>query len=182
MISSCTSALRRTGYVWQELYGWHFAGMTPHERQHFQLRFIQPIAHVESPDTKQRIHSILEVSGIATHLVHLNPKPASREALLRFHTSEYLETIEHMSKEHGGDAGECAAFGPGGYEIALLSAGGVITALDAVIDGNIDNAYCLVRPPGHHAERNRGRGFCIFGNVAIAALHGLEAKGICLSF
>jgi acetoin utilization deacetylase AcuC-like enzyme len=64
----------------------------------------------------------------------------------------------------------------GGYEIAALSAGGVLKAVEAVIAGEVDNAYCLVRPPGHHAERDRGMGFCLFNNIALGALHARTLK------
>jgi acetoin utilization deacetylase AcuC-like enzyme len=83
-----------------------------------------------------------------------------------------------MSAEAGGDAGELTPFGPGSYEIALLAAGGCMTAIDAVLDGKVDNAYALVRPPGHHAERDLGRGFCIFGNTALTAAHARQARGL----
>ncbi len=164
--------------MWHEIYGWHFGGMTPYERGGMHLRFVQPIPHVESPQSKQRIHSLLEVSGILKYLVRLDATPATQESILRFHTKEYIEKLELLSLGDGGDAGECAPFSHGAFQIALLSAGGVIKAVDAVLDGSIDNAYCLVRPPGHHAERDRGRGFCLLGNVAIAALHALEARGM----
>src|SRR5207302_9183240 len=78
----------------------------------------------------------------------------------------------------GGEAGEETPFGRGSFEIALLAAGGCITAVDSVLDGKVDNAYALVRPPGHHAERDQGRGFCIFGNTALAAMHAREARGL----
>ena len=91
---------------------------------------------------------------------------------------DYLERIKALSAENGGDAGELTPFGPGGYEIALLAAGGVITAIDAVLDGTVDNVYALTRPPGHHAEPDRGRGFCIFANAAIGAKHAREARGL----
>jgi acetoin utilization deacetylase AcuC-like enzyme len=172
------SAVRRTGYVWHELYGWHFGGMTPYERPGSHLRFVQPIPHVESPESKRRIHSLLEVSGILKSLVRLDPTPATEESVLRFHTKEYIDRIQEMSIRDGGEAGECAPFSPGAYNIALLSAGGVIKAVDAVLDRTVDNAYCLVRPPGHHAERDRGRGFCLLGNVAIAAFHALQVRGM----
>jgi acetoin utilization deacetylase AcuC-like enzyme len=69
-------------------------------------------------------------------------------------------------------------FGAGAFEIACLAAGGVMTAVDAVLDGDVDNCYALVRPPGHHAEASRGRGFCIFANVALAVLHARAARGV----
>ena len=68
--------------------------------------------------------------------------------------------------------------GPRGAEIARLSLGGVLAAVDAVLDGTVDNAYCLVRPPGHHAEADGGHGFCVFSNVSLAAAHAIEARGL----
>ena len=111
-------------------------------------------------------------------LVELKPRPATEEEVLRLHEREYLERIKAESAKAGGDAGDLTPFGPGSFEIALLAVGGCITAVDAVLDGKVHNAYALVRPPGHHAERDSGRGFCIFGNVALAALHARQARGL----
>ena len=83
-----------------------------------------------------------------------------------------------MSATGGGDTGALTPFGSGSFEIAQLSAGGTIAALDAVIKGEVDNAYALVRPPGHHAIADQGMGFCLFGNVAIAIMHGRAAHGL----
>lgn len=83
---------------------------------------------------------------------------------------------QEESDRGGGDAGECAAFGSGSFEIAMLAAGAGITAVDKVMQGELDNAYVLCRPPGHHAEADRGRGFCIFNNIAIAAHHVKHAR------
>jgi acetoin utilization deacetylase AcuC-like enzyme len=139
---------------------------------------VEPLRHLENPDGKRRIRNLVEVSGLMEHVVQLLPRPASEEEVLTLHTREYLERIKRMSSERGGDAGELTPFGPGSYEIALLAAGGCLTAVDAVLDGRVGSAYALVRPPGHHAERDLGRGFCIFGNTAIAALHARRARGL----
>ena len=139
---------------------------------------MQAWEHWENPDTKRRFNNLLEVSEFSEELVPLKPRSANLEQVLRFHTPEYVDRVRELSAADGGDAGEGAPFSHGGYEIALLAAGGTITAVDAVLDRNVDNAYALVRPPGHHAERDRGRGFCIFGNVAIAAMHALAERGI----
>ena len=88
-----------------------------------------------------------------------------------------MDRIKRASSERGGDAGELTPFGHGSYEIALLAAGGCMTAVEAVLDGKVDNAYALVRPPGHHAEKDQGRGFCIFANTALAAAHARQARG-----
>src|SRR5438270_2238099 len=139
---------------------------------------VQPLAHIESAEGKRRIRNLVEVSGLMDQLVQLKPRPATEDEILRLHTKEYVERIKKLSAEAGGEAGEETPFGRGSYEIALLAAGGCITAVDSVLDGKVDNAYALVRPPGHHAERDQGRGFCIFGNTALAAMHARQARGL----
>ena len=139
---------------------------------------VEPMGHIESAEGKRRIRNLIEVSGLMDHLVQLKPRMATEEEILRLHTPEYVGRIKKMSSGIGGDAGEETPFGHGSYEIALLAAGGCMTAVDAVLDGKVDNAYALVRPPGHHAERDQGRGFCIFANTALAAVHARQARGI----
>ena len=94
------------------------------------------------------------------------------------HEPGYVERIRGLSAGRGGDAGSEAPFGNGSYEIAALAAGGAIAAVDAVLDGSVDNAYALVRPPGHHALPGLGMGFCIFANVAVAVRHAQAARGV----
>ncbi|MFN8459741.1 MAG: class II histone deacetylase [Anaerolineae bacterium] len=166
-----------TGFVWHERYMWHdtgtSAGVLP------AGGYIQPFQHFENPDTKRRLRGLLEVSGLLDHLVEIKPRWATEAEIGHFHTPDYIERIKAMSAAAGGDAGELTPFGSGSYEIALLSTGGCLAALEAILEGKVNNAYALVRPPGHHAEASRGRGFCIFGNVAITvmqaqAVHGLK--------
>lgn len=157
-----------TGYVWHELYGWHDtstnAGLLP------PSLVMQPYHHFESPESKQRFHSLVEVSGIADHLVRISPREATDDEILLAHTHEHLERIKRESQgPKGGDAGDgVSPFGPQGFHIAALAAGGAIAALDAVLDGTVTNAYALIRPPGHHARPENGMGFCIFANASIA--------------
>ena len=172
-----TGTTRRTGWVYHEAYMWHDPGrmraFDPSMR-----RWLQAWEHYESPETKRRLNNLLEYVDFSEELVPLKPRAANFEQVTRFHTPEYFEKIRELSEADGGEAGEGATFSHGGFEIALLAAGGTITAVDAVLDREIDNAYALVRPPGHHAERDRGRGFCIFGNVAIAGMHALADRGL----
>ena len=172
-----TGATRRTGWVYHEAYMWHDPGrmraFDPSMR-----RWLQAWEHYETPETKRRLNNLLEYVDFSEELVPLKPRAANFEQVTRFHTPEYFEKIRELSEADGGEAGEGATFSHGGFEIALLAAGGTITAVDAVLDREIDNAYALVRPPGHHAERDRGRGFCIFGNVAIAGMHALADRGL----
>jgi acetoin utilization deacetylase AcuC-like enzyme len=165
-----------TGFVWHEQYAWHDTGTTAGVLP--AGGFIQPFHHFENPDTKRRFRNLLEVSGLLDQLVEIKPRPATEAEIGRFHTQAYIERIKAMNAARGGDAGELTFFGPGSYEIALLSAGGCIVALEAILDGNVKNAYALVRPPGHHAEPDIGRGFCIFGNVVIAVMHAKAVRGL----
>ena len=130
---------------------------------------VEPDRHAENPDTKRRFRNLLAVSGLLEKLVEIAPRMASEDEVLRVHGREYLERVKKLSAENGGDAGVLTPFGPGSYEIALLSAGGAIAAVDAVLDARVQSAYALIRPPGHHAEADQGMGFCIFSNAAIAA-------------
>jgi acetoin utilization deacetylase AcuC-like enzyme len=140
--------------------------------------YLQPDKHVESPESKRRLRGLLEVTGLLERLTVIEPRSATIEELLRFHTPEYVARVEAISKTGHGDAGQSAPVGPGSYEIALLAVGGCIEAMDAIISGRVRNAYALVRPPGHHAERDRGRGFCLFGNAAIAIFHAIAVRGV----
>ena len=170
------TASRRTGLAWHELLMWHDTG---HAAQWVSPGLtVEPDEHVESPAAKRRIRNLLEVSGVLAQLTPIEARTATVEELERFHTPAYVERIRTASEAGGGDAGESAPFGRGGFEIASLAAGACLAAVDAVLDGAVDNAYALVRPPGHHAEPERGAGSCIFGNVALAALHARETGGV----
>jgi acetoin utilization deacetylase AcuC-like enzyme len=165
-----------TGWVHHELYLWHDTGRATAAGP--DGRWLQAWEHYENPETKRRFRNLVDVAGLLDDLVVLKPRPATVDEVLRFHAPGYVESIRSMSEERGGNAGEGTPFSRGAFEIALLSAGGTITAVDAVLDRRVANAYALVRPPGHHAEADLGRGFCIFGNVVIAALHAREARGV----
>lgn len=108
-------------------------------------------------------------------LVRVKARKAEVEEVLRFHTMEYVSKVKALSDGQGGDAGDCARFSKGGYEIALYAVGGVLAAVEAILtdddQSRVENAYCLVRPPGHHAERDQGMGFCIFNNIVLGVEH-----------
>jgi len=163
-----------TGYVWEEIYGWHntgnWAGAMPAGLN------AQPYQHFESAESKQRLASAIEVSGLAQKLTRIAVTPASVDQIELVHDSAYIQRIERDSAlPTGGDAGDgLSPFGTGSYEIALWAAGGAIAAFDAVASGEVDNAYALVRPPGHHARPETGMGFCIFGNAGIAIRNGMK--------
>lgn len=161
--------MAKTGFVWHESYAWHdtgtAAGFIP------AGGYVQPDRHAESPDTKRRLAELVAVSGLGPQLTRIAPTAASEDDLLQCHEAAYVARIRELSAGAGGDAGELTPFGRGGWEIALLSAGGVIDLAKAVWRGEVANGYALNRPPGHHAEPALGRGFCIFGNGPVAIRH-----------
>jgi acetoin utilization deacetylase AcuC-like enzyme len=165
-----------TGFVFHELYLWH---NTWNWAQVFPPSLtVQPGTHAENPETKRRLRNLLEVSGILDHLTTIKPRPATVAELERVHTSAHVAKIKAISDSGYGDASTLTPLGAGSYEIALLAAGGAIRAIEAVIAGEVDNAYALVRPPGHHATADVGMGFCLFSNAAIAIRHAQAVHGI----
>ena len=165
-----------TGIIWNERFMWHSvghaAGFMPYGG------FVEPERHVDGPEAKRRFRNLLEVTGLAASLVSFNTRVATEDELLRFHTQEYIERIKAMSQTVGGDAGELTPVGVDSYDISRMSVGGVIEAVDAVLDGKVENSFALVRPPGHHAMPDLGRGFCIFGNAALAVMHARQIRNI----
>ena len=166
----------RTGLVAHERYFWHdpgsgagFSGSNP---------FVQPDQHPETPDSKRRLLALLEVSGLADQLVRVKPRPAEYAELRYFHTERYIDSVRTLSAASGGPIGDSASIGSGSYEIALLAAGGCIAAADAVLAGHIRNAYALVRPPGHHADADQGRGYCVFGNAVLLVRHAQRVHAL----
>ena len=161
-----------TGFVWDERYAWHQQGIMPLGPD------AEPFPGPDTPETKRRIYSLVQTSGLGGELTPLRPRAATEDELLRFHDPAYVERIKRLSTADGGSAGESVSIGAGGYGIAALAAGGCLVAVDAVLRGEVDNAYALVRPAGHHAEAGRGRGFCVFGNTALAAFHAKATHGV----
>jgi acetoin utilization deacetylase AcuC-like enzyme len=168
--------LTQTGFVFEELYLWHHTGASAGVMPHGLA--VEPGQHFESPESKRRIRNVLDVSGLLDRLVRLRAEPVDEDYLAQFHTREHIARIKSHSAASGGDAGIQTPFGQGGFEIAQLAAGGTLQALKATLNGKVKNAYALVRPPGHHAERDRGRGFCLFGNIALAVMHARAQLGV----
>jgi acetoin utilization deacetylase AcuC-like enzyme len=110
------------------------------------------------------------VSGYLENVTKIKARSATEEELLGFHTQEYVDKVKNLSSDRGGDTGEQVQFGKGSYEIALLSAGGVLSGIEAIARGEVKNCYALVRPPGHHATASCGMGFCLFNNIVLGAL------------
>jgi acetoin utilization deacetylase AcuC-like enzyme len=131
----------------------------------------------ENPETKRRLRNLIEVTGLARELGIQTASEATREDLLRVHPAAYLDAFKAASDAGGGELGLRTPFGPGGYEIAALSAGLTKAAVFDVLAGQLLNAYALSRPPGHHALPDWPNGFCLLNNIAIA-IRAAQAAGL----
>jgi acetoin utilization deacetylase AcuC-like enzyme len=164
-----TEVAMKTGFFWDEKCFWHAGGDYAFT---FPIGdFVQPLAAgglPENPETKRRFKNLLDVSGLLDEL-HIRSAPAAtHEDLQRVHPVSYLSKFKEMSDAGGGDLGLRAPFLKGGYEIASCSAGLAKQALFDVLDGELDNAYALSRPPGHHCLPDLPNGFCLLSNIGIA--------------
>jgi len=135
--------------------------------------------HPESPARIQAIEESLGRSGLMEQLQKFEAPEVAREQLLRVHAGEYIDFIAAKAPQHGiAMLDPDTSMNPYTYPAALRAAGAVVLGVDLVMEGRVQSVFCNVRPPGHHAERARAMGFCIFNNVAVGAAHSLEHHGI----
>jgi acetoin utilization deacetylase AcuC-like enzyme len=132
------------------------------------------IGHPERPERLDAIRRGLRDAGLEKRLTALASRPATEEELRRVHTAGHVRSV-------AASEGRTVRFdpdtqaGPRSYRASLRAAGAAVDAVERVLDGEIDRAFCLCRPPGHHAEADAAMGFCLFNNVAVAAAHALAA-------
>ena len=131
----------------------------------------------EAPETKRRLKNLMEVSGLLRELDVRSSQPAMQVDLLRIHPASYLDEFKRLSDAGGGELGRRTPFAKGGYEIAALSAGLAIAAVNDVMAGKVQNAYALTRPPGHHCLPDFPNGFCLLANIPVA-IETARAKGL----
>jgi acetoin utilization deacetylase AcuC-like enzyme len=131
-------------------------------------------AHPERVGRLKAITSHFEETGLAGKLTRVAPTPATKQQITAVHDPMYVQTIEQTirsgQRQIEADTLACTD----SFDVAMLAAGGVINACDAVMTGQHQRVFCTVRPPGHHAEHDRAMGFCIFNNVAIAAQYLIQ--------
>jgi acetoin utilization deacetylase AcuC-like enzyme len=169
----------KTGFYFDERCLWHTAAA------HALLvpvgGWVEPLAaggHAESPESKRRFKSLLDVSGLTAQLDVRSADFATLEDLLRVHGRSYVEQFKKLSDAGGGELGTRAPFGPGSYDIALVSAGLAKRAVDDVLSGEVKNAYSLSRPPGHHCLPDEAMGFCLLANIPIAIEAARAKRGV----
>jgi acetoin utilization deacetylase AcuC-like enzyme len=153
----------KTGLVYDDLYLEHKT--TP--------------GHPESPARLTAILSRLKTDGVYAQLSLLTPRAVPLERLYAIHTPQYVERAR-TSCQTGEDYLDSSdvPISQKSYAAALMAAGGVLRAVDAVMQGEVANAFCAVRPPGHHAMADRAMGFCIFNNVAIGTRYVQQRYGL----
>jgi acetoin utilization deacetylase AcuC-like enzyme len=152
--------MKKTGFLYDHRYLLHDTGLY----------------HPEMAERLEMIYQGIEAAGILSNLKRISAKRAQIKWVEAVHTKEYIRRFEevclsgHRCLDHE-DNQMCVDT----YETALLAVGGIIETLDMVMTGELDNAFCAVRPPGHHAEKDQAMGFCYFNNVAIGARY-LQAE------
>jgi acetoin utilization deacetylase AcuC-like enzyme len=136
--------------------------------------------HPESPERLWAIHDHLTRKGLLPLLEMHEPTEASDASILRVHTMDHVDRLVSASPKNKAYQAldPDTAMNPHTLYAGYLAAGAVIQAVDLVLAGKARNAFCAVRPPGHHAERNAVMGFCFFNNIAVAAAHALETYGL----
>jgi acetoin utilization deacetylase AcuC-like enzyme len=163
--------MQRTGFVYHADYLNHEMGAY----------------HPESPDRLRAIVSRLETNGLLSRLTRIDPVKVDEDLtdwITQVHQNSYVKDLRSKSPEHGHvSLDPDTSISPGSLQAAYLAVGGALAAADALMDGRVDNAFCAVRPPGHHAEAGHAMGFCLFNNVAITVRylqkrHGLERIAI----
>ncbi len=131
--------------------------------------------HPESPERLRAIYEMLEEGDLKGQFERVKPREATREELEQIHSPGYIDRVASTSGKPytrlDPDTSTCAE----SYQVALLAAGGLLELIRKVLEGKLDNGFALIRPPGHHAERDRAMGFCLFNNVAVGAMYALRA-------
>jgi len=134
----------KVGYVYDPVYLKHDTGQ-----------------HPENAGRLEAIISHLEQTGLIRQLTLIQPRAASIEELSLVHSGQHISRVQEVGQGGGGQLDADTVMSPGSYDAALYAAGGVIRASEAVIQGEVDSAFALVRPPGHHATSQRAMGFCL---------------------
>jgi acetoin utilization deacetylase AcuC-like enzyme len=150
-----------TGYVYDPLYLEHDSTTHPENKR----RLEQTLDHLRDV-------------GLLARLQPIAARDASPDELSVVHDRAYIERVQRMAQGGGGWLDPDTYVGPRSYDAAVRAAGGLLAAVEGVLNGEVDNAFALVRPPGHHALANRGMGFCLFNNIAVAARYAVQQRDL----
>lgn len=163
-----------TGFVFDECYLAHDTGIEATVTMRGGSFALSPEPHPSALYITQRIKEFLDGSGLTAQMRPIEGRAATEDELAAYHTREYIAGVRAVANGGPlkGDWGEVefdTPLSPRSFEAGLYAAGGAMRAVEAVMSGIVRNAYALLRPPGHHAMSNRGMGFCLFNNAAVAA-------------
>lgn len=178
------STASSTGLAFDERCLTHDTGVEATVRMRNASFTLAPEPHPSATYITERIKQFLDGSGLTEQMHPIASRAATEDELAVYHTREYIASIRSLCEADGpkmGTWGEVEIDTPlsrGSYEAALYAAGGAMNAVSAVMQGEVRNAYALLRPPGHHAMKNRAMGFCIFGNAVMAAHHARKTFGL----
>jgi acetoin utilization deacetylase AcuC-like enzyme len=134
--------------------------------------------HPESSERLASIYGMLDESGLSKELEAVKLRRASKEEICLIHSEEHYDTIENTAGKSQTYLDGDTPTSPESFEAALYAAGSTIGLCDNILSGKLKSGFALVRPPGHHSERDHAMGFCLFNNIAIAAAWALENKGL----
>ncbi len=137
-------------------------------------RYLQHTSGVDHPESPQRLASVYEMldnPAISWKYIFIEPREASHHEIGYIHTPHYIKHVASTAGKSHVILDPDTITSAETYEIAKLAVGGLLRAIDAVMKGKVDNAFALVRPPGHHAGTANSGGFCVFNNIAIGAMH-----------
>lgn len=123
--------------------------------------------YYDTPERVTEAYNILRDAGLLDKLELVPAKAEAKDKLIGFHSKEYIDKLDALSKTGGGEVGEFCQIGPNGLDVIREAVGGDKNALDMIMNGTIDNAFCLQRPPSAHAERDKGFGFCVVNDFNI---------------
>ncbi|MBT3182427.1 MAG: histone deacetylase [Deltaproteobacteria bacterium] len=149
-----------TAYIWEELFTYHEMGYL----------------HPESPKRLLSIKEVLESNGVGRELTKIDSRPATKEEIAFIHDEVYIKRVEGTDGENLTHLDPDTSANRYSWKAAQLAAGSAIRCAEVVASGEHKNAFAFLRPPGHHAERDKAMGFCFFNNVAIAAEWLIRSK------
>ncbi|GJL79132.1 MAG: histone deacetylase [Nitrospinaceae bacterium] len=134
--------------------------------------------HPETPRRLEAIYGKIQSSEISSQLIFTEPRQAAPEQIAMNHSAGYIDQVKASCEQGVRNLDADTVISQNSYDAAVLAAGAGLTAVDMVLDGEADNVFCAVRPPGHHAEQNRAMGFCLFNNVAVAARYAIRERDL----